>query len=112
MLAAQGFLSHSPTFKLGRALLNEVFYLDPRQALAELTVPVLLVHGTRDTFVPVESSRAALGQITGADARLIEVDGAQHGFAVHDDPLYRDPQTQQWQASVIRSVAEWLSEAG
>jgi aminoglycoside phosphotransferase (APT) family kinase protein len=31
----------------GRALLNEVFYLSPRQVLSELTVPVLLVHGTR-----------------------------------------------------------------
>jgi pimeloyl-ACP methyl ester carboxylesterase len=36
-LTAQGFLAHSPTFKLGRALLNEIFYLDPRQALSELT---------------------------------------------------------------------------
>ena len=111
-LTTQGFLPHSPTFKLGRALLNEIFYLNPRLALGELTVPVLLVHGTRDTFVPVESSRAAVGQITMAGARLIEVDGAQHGFAVHDDPLYRDPQTQQWQASVVRSVTEWLTEPG
>jgi len=111
-LTARGFLAHSPTFKLGRALLNEVFYLNPRQALTELTVPALFVHGTRDTFIPVESSRAAAGQITKAVARLIEIDGAQHGFAVHDDPLYREPQTQQWQASVIRSVTEWLTEPG
>jgi pimeloyl-ACP methyl ester carboxylesterase len=111
-LIAQGFLAHSPTFKLGRALLNEIFYLNPRQALGELTGPVLLVHGTRDTFIPVESSRAAVGQVTRAEARLIEIDGAQHGFAVHDDPLYRDPQTQQWQASVIRSVTAWLTDSG
>jgi pimeloyl-ACP methyl ester carboxylesterase len=109
-LAAQRFLAHSPTFKLGRALLNEIFYLNPRLALSELTVPVLFVHGTRDTFVPVESSKAAVGQVTKAAARLIEIDGAQHGFAVHDDPLYQDPQTQQWQASVIRSVRTWLTE--
>ncbi len=34
---------------------------------------------------------------------------AQHGFAVHHDPMYRDPQIQKWQAFVIRSVAEWLT---
>jgi len=111
-LTTQGFLAHSPTFRLGRALLNEIFYLNPRQALSGLTAPTLLVHGTQDTFVPIESSRAAVGQITNAEARLIEIDGAQHGFAVHDDPLYREPQTQQWQASVIRAVSAWLTEPG
>jgi fermentation-respiration switch protein FrsA (DUF1100 family) len=95
---------------LGRALLNEIFYLNPRLALSELTVPVLFVHGTQDTFVPIESSKAAVGQVTKAAARLIEIDGAQHGFAVRDDPMYQDPQTQQWQATVIGSVRTWLTE--
>jgi len=109
-LTAQGFLAHLPTFKLGRALLNEILYLNPRRALGELTARTLFVHGDRDTFVPVESSRTAAGQVTKAEARLIEIDGAQHGFAVHEDPLYREPQTQQWQAFVIRSVTAWLTE--
>ena len=32
----------------------------------------------------------------------MEIDGAQHGFAVHDDPQYLNPQSQEWQAFVIR----------
>ena len=72
-------------------------------------MPALFVHGTRDTFIPIGSSRAAVQQITRAKARLLEIDGAQHGFAVHDDPQYLHPQTQQWQAYVIRSVADWLT---
>ncbi|MGI8335716.1 alpha/beta hydrolase [Actinomadura scrupuli] len=108
-LAESGSLKHSPTFKLGRPLLNEVFHLQPHQVLNEISMPTLIVHGTADTFIPVESSRDALRQIK--DAQLVEIEGAQHGFALHDDPQYLDPQTQAWQAHVIRTVTDWLTRA-
>lgn len=107
-LLDQSYLAHSPTFKLGRPLLNEVFYLQPHTVLSDIQAPTLIVHGTRDTFVPVESSRWAAQQLT-AEHKLIEIDGAQHGFAVHDDPSYANPQSQQWQSDVIRAVADWIS---
>lgn len=109
-LAARGFVAHSPSFKLGRPLLNETFYVQPHRILSEIKAPTLIVHGTGDTFVPVRSSRDALGQFRCA-ARLVEVSGAQHGFAVPDDPHYRHPQTREWQASVIEMVAQWLTAA-
>jgi pimeloyl-ACP methyl ester carboxylesterase len=108
-LASQGFIPHSPTFKLGRALLNEVFYIQPHLSLGQVTAPTLIVHGTKDTFVPVESSRQAVSSFAG-ETRLVEIDGAQHGIAVHEDPEYRNPQTREWQAYVIRTVAEWLTD--
>jgi pimeloyl-ACP methyl ester carboxylesterase len=108
-LATQGFLVHSPTFKLGRALLNEVFYLQPHRVLSDIQAPTLFVHGTRDTFVPVDSSRWGVEQV-GAQARLLEIEGSQHGFAVHDDPQYRDPQSQRWQAEVITAVSDFLNQ--
>jgi pimeloyl-ACP methyl ester carboxylesterase len=107
-LTGQGFLPHSPTFKLGRPLLNEVFHVRPHLALPEITAPTLVIHGTRDTFIPVESSREAVGRLQ-STARLVEIDGAQHGFAVHDDPGYVDPQTQVWQTYVIGVVTEWVT---
>jgi pimeloyl-ACP methyl ester carboxylesterase len=107
-LATQGFLPHSPTFKLGRPLLNEVFYVQPHLALPEITAPTLLVHGTRDTFISVTSSREALERLR-CESRLVEIEGAQHGFAVHDDPGYVNPQTQAWQAHVIEVVAQWIT---
>src|SRR5262249_8951955 len=111
-LAAQGFLSHSPTFKLGRPLLNKVFYVQPHLALSDIAAPTLFVHGTGDTFISVASSREAVGSLR-SESRLVEIDGAQHGFAVHDDPEYLDPQTQAWQAYVIDVVTVWItSHAG
>ncbi|SHN44404.1 alpha/beta hydrolase [Cryptosporangium aurantiacum] len=107
-LDSRGYVEHSPSFKLGRALLNEVFYLSARDALPRIAVPTLLVHGSQDTFVNIDSSREAADQLS-AKCTLIEIDGAQHGFAVHDDPGYAEPQTQEWQALVIRETVSWIT---
>ncbi|MFB7718204.1 hypothetical protein [Nocardia sp. NPDC056100] len=40
---------------------------------------------------------------------LIEIEGSQHGFAVHDDPQYLNPKSQRYQAEVIGMVASWLT---
>ena len=44
--------------------------------------------------------------------RLVEIDGAQHGVAVDDDPGYLDPQTQVWQADTIDLIGNWIGEYG
>jgi alpha-beta hydrolase superfamily lysophospholipase len=93
--------------KHGRALLNEVFWIKPYQVIEEIVAPTLIVHGTKDTFVSVEGSRAAAPRFR-FEHRLVEIEGAQHGFAVHEDPAYANPQTQEWQAFVIGTVVEWI----
>jgi pimeloyl-ACP methyl ester carboxylesterase len=107
-LSEDGYIQFTPSLRHGRPILNEVFWFDPRSALSEITAPTLLVHGTKDTFVPVETSREAVPLLRAAH-RLVEIEGSQHGFAVHDDPQYLNPQSQEWQALVIRTVAEWLT---
>ncbi len=109
-LTANGFIAHSPSFKLGRALLNELFHIAPHAALREVVSRTLVVHGTRDTFIPIESSREHVAKIAGPH-ELLEIEGAQHGFAVHEDPAYHDPHTLEWQAVVIRTVAEWINRS-
>lgn len=107
-LTTQGHIDFTPSFKHGRALLNEVFWIKAHLVLGEITAPTLIVHGTKDTFVPVETSRAAAPQLQ-CEHKLVEIEGAQHGFAVHEDPQYLNPQSQEWQAFVIRTVAEWIT---
>lgn len=51
--------------------------------------PVLLLHGDRDTIVPVESARGlarALGALARGPVVLAELPGGQHGF-----DLFRSP---------------------
>lgn len=107
-LSNRGYIQFTPTLRHGRAILNEVFWFQPLAVLSDITAPTLLVHGTKDTFVPVDASREALALFR-AQRRLVEIEGSQHGFAVHDDPQYRNPQSQEWQALVIRTVAEWIT---
>jgi alpha-beta hydrolase superfamily lysophospholipase len=106
-LQEHGYINHSPTVKHGRAMLNEVFWIRPNLVLGEIQAPTLIVHGTKDTFVSIDASRAAAQQLR-AEHQLVEIEGAQHGFAVHDDPQYLNPQSQEWQAFVIRTVTEWI----
>lgn len=107
-LTRQGFINHSPTVKHSRAFLNEVFWIRPNEVIGDIQAPTLIVHGTEDTFVPVDTSREAAKHLRPSH-KLIEIDGAQHGFAVHDDPQYLNPQSQEWQAFVIQAVREWLT---
>jgi pimeloyl-ACP methyl ester carboxylesterase len=107
-LRERGYLQFTPTLRHGRPLLNEVFWFEPLTVLADVMAPTLIVHGTKDTFVPVEASRQAIERFR-AEHRLVEIEGSQHGFAVHDDPQYLNPQSQQWQAFVIQTVANWIT---
>ncbi|MET7737670.1 alpha/beta fold hydrolase [Streptomyces sp. NPDC005402] len=107
-LRERGFLDHSPTVQHGRALLNEVFWIRAFTVLDEILAPTLIVHGTEDTFVPIDSSHAAIKRLKDGDA-LVQIEGAAHGFAVRGDPDYLDPQTHRWQAIAIQKVVDWLT---
>lgn len=107
-LGERGFIQFTPTLRHGRPILNEVFWFEVLGVLPEITAPTLVVHGTEDTFVSIDASRDAVQRFA-AEHKLVEIEGAQHGFAVHDDPQYLNPQSQEWQAFVIRTVTEWIT---
>lgn len=107
-LQQNGYIQFTPTLKHGRPLLNEVFWFDVLSLVGQIQAPTLVVHGTKDTFVPIDASREAMQRFT-CEHQLVEIEGSQHGFAVHDDPQYLNPQSQEWQTFVIRTVADWLT---
>jgi len=73
----------------------EVFgHLDPEtgalDALRHTSIPVLLIHGEDDLFVPCEMSRELFG-VCSSDVTLITVPGAGHGLSfMVDEKFYKD----------------------
>jgi non-heme chloroperoxidase len=72
------------------ACLDAFAYTDFRPDLPAFRVPTLIVHGTGDQTVPIDTSgRAAAKGI--AQSQLVEYDGAPHGLNVtHADRLSQD----------------------
>lgn len=71
----------SRKFKVGIKLMNELKHLKPWGALQKTKIPILFVHGDRDTYIPVEDSVKYSSAIKNASLKIIH--GAEHGF--HDD---------------------------
>jgi non-heme chloroperoxidase len=70
--------------------LNSFSSTDFRADLEAIQVPVLVIHGTEDATVPIQSSSRLIRNFV-PEAELIEYDGAPHGlFATEKDRLSRD----------------------
>lgn len=81
---------------LGRALL-QVGETMPQRAPA-LTTPLLVVHGTGDSLVPIEGSRRLVDCVGSADVELKEYAGLFH-------EVFNEPE----QAQVLDDVVSWLN---
>ena len=77
---------------------------DSAAAVAALTAPLLVVHGTRDTLVPLSEAEelAGFGRSTATELRIIE--GAGHSFQA-GDKIRRTPPPL---LDTVESVAAWM----
>src|SRR4030042_3314395 len=80
-LKKQGYTEiGSRKFKVGKALFSELRKLRPWEGLKNIKMPILFVHGDKDSYVPYEDSvkYSKLFQ----NAKLETIEEARHGF--HD----------------------------
>jgi len=95
-------------FKLGRAMINELLSFDPIKGLNTFEKPILYIHGTEDTVIPLNITKENCK--CSSQNQLIEISGAQHGFTdpETDDPL--SEKSQKIRRQVIDSALNWVDE--
>ena len=106
-LDRQGHVEHTPVFPLGRAMLNEVFWVRPDTVFGDLTTPTMLVHGSADPTIPLRSSEQAAA--SSVHCELLVLDGAGHGFSPADDSPGAVARSSEWTAAAVTAATRWLT---
>ena len=65
-------------FKAGRNLMHKIQSLTPWQELLKVEIPILFIHGDKDTFVPYEDSVKYSKLVK--NGSLVIIKGAEHGL--------------------------------
>jgi len=68
----------SKDFVVGKALFDEMKDKKPYEALKNITIPTLIVHGDKDKHVPYEDSKEYVQKLK--DGKFITISNAEHGF--------------------------------
>ncbi len=80
----KGYIFLDKTFKLSPRLIEEFYAIRPYLFLEKIDIPILVIHGNRDSMVPYDVSR----ELSSSNKRIrfITLKDADHGY-----PDYRDP---------------------
>lgn len=73
---------------MARATYDAILEIDVRDVLETISVPTLVLHRVGDA-IPIDSARYLAGRVP--DARLVELDGADHWWWVGDSDAILDP---------------------
>ncbi len=86
-LKSQGYIEiGSRKFKVGEALFAELRQIEPLKEIQNLEIPMLFIHGDKDSYVPYEDSVRYSKLFK--NAKLETIKGGEHGF--HDNKKESD----------------------
>jgi pimeloyl-ACP methyl ester carboxylesterase len=70
-------------FRVGKKLFDEMATLEPWKALVDMEIPVLFVHGNKDTYIDYHDS--VKYSLLMKNAQLEIIRGAEHGFGDNEE---------------------------
>jgi alpha-beta hydrolase superfamily lysophospholipase len=72
------------TYLIDQQMLQEREQVDQTKLMSAVHCPTLLIHGTKDTNIPLNDSKKAI-QLLSKNSQLAIVEGADHDFTTHVD---------------------------
>lgn len=108
-LRKKGWLPHG-SFRMGRALVNELLYIKPYDIMSRLEIPVLTIHGDKDSMVPFDIAKKYA--LANSQSQFIPIKGADHGFTKPGDDEFTAPETIEFRSFVFNKVLGWIREHG
>jgi pimeloyl-ACP methyl ester carboxylesterase len=72
-------------FEIGATLVNEFYLYQPIAQLKEFNVPIMILHGDKDTYVPYQVAKNCSYLLQ--DCVFVTVTGSEHGFGRHEDEV-------------------------
>lgn len=101
-LDENGYLLLDENFKLSPKLIEEFRTIKPYEFLRDLKMPIVLIHGDRDSMVPyaVSAKYSKLNK----HIRFARLRNADHGFPDHDDELGQNHNSQSNKLKIFQLV--------
>jgi len=105
-LDANGFVEIEGV-RYGRALLNEMPFINGIEGIKRANCDLLIVHGDADSVVPYDSSErfAKLN----SRCRLVNIPGTDHGFGADGDEDLSWPETKANHGQVFQVVTDFIN---
>jgi pimeloyl-ACP methyl ester carboxylesterase len=106
----RGYLVLDGTFRLSSRLIEEFRVIHPFDVIKKLEVPILIVHGDKDTMAPYSVSLAA--SRTFPNVRLFTLVNADHGYPDYGDETGRSGKSKQNKMKLLNVTREFLAGEG
>jgi len=77
-LKSDGYLLLDNSFEIGQVLYEEMKHYNPYRYFVQSSIPSIIIHGDKDTYVPYDVSAIACKERNNCEMHTIE--GSDHGF--------------------------------
>lgn len=105
-LNKKGFLLLDSEFELGAKLIEEFKVIKPYEFLSETNLPVLVIHGDKDSMVPFKVSKR-YGK-PNKTSQFIEIRNSDHGFIDVNDETGKSNKSIRNIRKVVEATVAWI----